>query len=826
MTANVLESILCASLILYFSEDFQNFKRVREVTALIAGALLINGLTACIGAGTSFLFRGASFREEWWTWYSSDSLGILLVAPFIVSFITVSKKTLSRLTIKRFLEALIYIIIWIVVIYLVFYPTPISKHFDFQPYYLVAVLALPAIRFGIRGITLVLILLFIFAIFSPAILNGPSPWALSDKPDNLAGRLVEMQFFIEFLAIVGYLLATGFQNLMRTEKLLKGNNEQLLAAKIRAEESEKNLLMKNEEYEALNEELRQSNDELVVAKNKSEENYIKYSSLFENSRDGIVLVHFDGGIISCNRAFSKIVGYTEAELQKMSFYQLTPEKWHQWERTEIVEKQLMANGFSETYEKEYIHKNGKVFPIELTAYVIEKTEEEKIEMWGVVRDISELKAFQQEIIAAKEKAEKSEKRYRTAQEVGHVGSWEYDIENNIFWGSDEAKRIYGFDLNTENFSAEEVMTRVQERASVDQALIDLIQENKPYNIVFDIIPKNSTVKKTIHSVAELIRDENGQPLKVTGVLHDITEQNKAERELIAAKEKAEESDTLKTIFLQNMSHEIRTPMNAICGFSKMLDNPKLSGEKRQNFVSIIINSSNQLLSIISDILAISAIETKQEKVNLQEVRINDVVADLLAIFKNQAAAKSISFGTKQTLSDKESEIYADKTKITQILSNLIGNALKFTHQGFIEFGYSVVGTSRDLSVPKSGDLSELNEIQFYVKDSGIGIQPEMQEKIFERFRQADINIQQNYGGTGLGLSISQGFAELMGGRIWVESESGKGSTFYFTIPYNPVFENKKIRNPEKFEKNDSRKIILVAEDDDYNYLYLEEVLKT
>jgi len=293
----------------------------------------------------------------------------------------------------------------------------------------------------------------------------------------------------------------------------------------------------------------------------------------------------------------------------------------------------------------------------------------------------------------------------------------------------------------------------------------------------------------------------------------ITQRKNMELELKAAKEKAEESDRLKTAFLQNMSHEIRTPMNAICGFSGQLNRPDLSDEKRKSFVSIIQNSSHQLLSIVTDILTISSLETKQEKLNISKVCINNVIVELLSVFKQQSINQNISLYAKKELNDLQSEILTDKTKITQILTNLLTNALKFTHEGYIEFGYTVVQQQNGVSP---------QELQFYVKDSGIGIKPELHEIIFERFRQADKSIQMNYGGTGLGLSISKGLTELCGGKIWVQSEPTKGATFYFTIPYEPVNEIDKSVAPTN--QNNNFKTVLVAEDEEYNFLLIEEYL--
>jgi PAS domain S-box-containing protein len=297
------------------------------------------------------------------------------------------------------------------------------------------------------------------------------------------------------------------------------------------------------------------------------------------------------------------------------------------------------------------------------------------------------------------------------------------------------------------------------------------------------------------------------------IIHDITAGKQIEEELlrshqqlIKAKEKAEESDNLKTAFLQNMSHEIRTPMNAIIGFSNMIEKPDLSPEKRKIFTTIIVNSTRQLLSVVNNILTISSVDTKQETISIKSVCINHIIANLLEFFKAQAFSQNISLYSKKPLSDRQSEIYTDGTKVTQILTNLITNALKFTPNGFIEFGY----------------ILKEKQLEFYVKDSGIGIKTKMQKKIFERFRQADGDITRKYGGTGLGLAISKGFVELLGGKLRVQSKIKKGSTFYFTIPYKPVQESGVVSFPAN--QNGNTATILIAEDEEYNYLLLEEII--
>jgi len=266
------------------------------------------------------------------------------------------------------------------------------------------------------------------------------------------------------------------------------------------------------------------------------------------------------------------------------------------------------------------------------------------------------------------------------------------------------------------------------------------------------------------------KDEQGNTTYHEGILRDVTKRKSMEDELIKAKENAELSDRLKTAFLQNISHEIRTPMNAICGFSKILNTPDLSHEEIYNYTCIVQSNIDQLLSIINDIITISSIETHQEKLDVQPTSLNDTMNEMFNLFNDRFQERNCTLTVEKTLNNKQTFIYTDGIKLSHILNNLISNALKYTENGTVNFGYRL----KD------------KEIEFFVKDTGVGIFPEMQDKIFDHFRKANNGHFFSLSGTGLGLSISKGFVELLGGKIWVESEVGKGSVFYFTIPYNPA----------------------------------------
>jgi PAS domain S-box-containing protein len=297
---------------------------------------------------------------------------------------------------------------------------------------------------------------------------------------------------------------------------------------------------------------------------------------------------------------------------------------------------------------------------------------------------------------------------------------------------------------------------------------------------------------------------------VHSILHDITEKKRILSDLRAAKEKAEESDRLKTAFLHNISHEIRTPMNAIVGFTSLLESSGLSEETRKQYIDIVYQSSNQLLSIISDIVDISNIETGHTRISPGTVNINSVMKNLYDQYSFRAQLEDIDFHVHLGLDDDSSTITTDEIKLIQVISNLISNSFKFTKEGSINFGYKVTG----------------DYLQFYVKDSGIGIDKKDQERIFNRFYQVESPSFQKTGGTGLGLSISKAYVELMGGKIWTESKSGEGSTFYFILPFIEVTGNKVEKLPSLTENIEfgSGKLVLVAEDDDINFMLLNEIL--
>ncbi len=313
-----------------------------------------------------------------------------------------------------------------------------------------------------------------------------------------------------------------------------------------------------------------------------------------------------------------------------------------------------------------------------------------------------------------------------------------------------------------------------------------------------------------------IRDERGVITMIMGIFKDVSDLMQIENELKEAKEHAEESDRLKTSFLANMSHEIRTPMNGIIGFANLLRDPDLPEEKRELFLKHIDHSSNQLLNIIDDIIDISKIESGQLKISNKPVRINEILDEIYSSFFHRIRGdapgqKLVDFKLKKGNNSNDFTIVTDDFRLSQIFNNLIGNAIKFTKEGHITFGYSI---------------KDHRHVEFFVSDSGIGIPHNKIRIIFDRFGQVNQERSLQPTGTGLGLPISKSLVDLMGGEMWVESEVGKGTTFFFTLPLvvkEPLEEARAMISNKTY--NWQNKQILVAEDEELNWFFVREMLK-
>ena len=423
-------------------------------------------------------------------------------------------------------------------------------------------------------------------------------------------------------------------------------------------------------------------------------------------------------------------------------------------------------------------------------------------------DISNRKESEVNLIKEKEKTERSELKFKGIFNRVADAIFSYDPDTfEIIEANAATSEMYGYDkdeligMSCLKFSAEieESIKNANKVEQQEESIVDLRRhKKKDGTLIF--------VQLQGHKIFV-----NNKPL-IFAVSHDITAIKKFEVELIKAKEHAEESDRLKTAFLANMSHEIRTPMNGILGFTNLLQEMDLNSDEQQQYLRIIEKSGHRMLNTINEIIDIAKIESGQMEVNISSVNINEILGDCYSFFLPEAAEKNIQLWQSNFLQNEESFIFTDKVKLHGIFTNLIKNAIKYTRVGLVELGY-VLNSSK-------------TELQFFVKDTGIGIPTDRQAAIFERFIQADIQDTMALQGSGLGLTISRAYIEMLGGKIWVESKENNGSTFYFTLPFNNVVALEINKNTTVVEKQNQIKglKILIVENDFFSTQLLTFIL--
>lgn len=422
-----------------------------------------------------------------------------------------------------------------------------------------------------------------------------------------------------------------------------------------------------------------------------------------------------------------------------------------------------------------------------------------------------IKVIEKELALHKEKL-------KISQSLVKIGFWQLNRSNKTILLTDEAMTILKLKGTKKNLKVREFceVSQKNERELINIELNNLIEKKSNLDIEFSLEQSNSEEPVTIRAIAKCSIESQHVPNTIMGIVQDISEQKNAEIALKKAKEKAEEADFLKSAFLANMSHEIRTPLNAILGFSRLLTSPALENEQRKEYSEYITSSANNLLNLIRDIIDVSKIEAGKIIVEKSKCLVNKILKELKFTYEREKINQSknhIDLILRSAVPDENFAIFTDPFRFHQILVNLIGNALKFIENGFIEFGY-VINSNKHL--------------QFYVKDTGIGIPKDKIGLIFSRFGQIIDKKIKNPGGTGLGLSITKHLVERLGGKIWVETEEGKGTTFYFTLPFEQLKSAENIQETiyENHEKIDIKEVsVLAVEDDPINMILLEDTLK-
>jgi len=541
---------------------------------------------------------------------------------------------------------------------------------------------------------------------------------------------------------------------------------------------------------------------------------IRYRRLFETAKDGILILDAETGmIVDVNPFLIDLLGYSKENFIEKRIWELG------------FFKDIVGNKdkFLELQQKEYVRYEE--LPLETA-----DRRRINVEFISNVYLVDEKKVIQCNIrdITQRKRTEESLSESRQIIE-GIINS----IPVRVFWKDKNlvflgCNKLFALDAGFNN-PAEIIGKNDFQMGWHDQAElyrsedIKVIDDGKPRLFIEE--PQTTPEGKIITLLTSKVPllNVNGEISGVLGTYIDITDRKLAEKELIKAKEKAEESDRLKSAFLANMSHEIRTPMNGILGFTELLKEPNLSGEEQQKYIGIIEKSGARMLNIINDIISISRIESGQVEISMAVTDINELIGFLFNFFKQETEQKKLQFTFNSSLSLKESIIKTDREKVYAVLTNLLKNAIKFTNEGSIEIGCEKKGSC----------------LEFYVTDTGSGVSLEQKEYIFERFRQGSESLNRNYEGAGLGLAISKAYIEMLGGEIWVENNAGllpkngdplkRGSTFYFTIPINPGKEakfNPKITIPGRVLENQIRKLkILIVENDEYSEMFLSKIIE-
>lgn len=525
-----------------------------------------------------------------------------------------------------------------------------------------------------------------------------------------------------------------------------------------------------------------------IAENKLNAKTIELDRYFTSSLDLLCIADTEGYFRRLNPEWENTLGYPLSELEGKKFIDFVhPDDL---DKTLAAIQELTYSREVHSFENRYRCYDGSYRWIEWRSYP------EGNKIYAVARDITEkVKA----VNALKESEERYHTFINTMSDIAFVkdDNDRYIIANtvlSVFLNKNIDDILDKTDYDLMDSKHADICKASDEKA-----------KNSDSIVVTEEIFDNRILESTKFKIA-LKDNKTG----IGGIIRDITSRKKAEEEIVAAKQKAEESDRLKSAFLANMSHEIRTPLNGIIGFSDLLKDPELTEDDKIEYVGIIKKSSARLMNLVNDLISISKIETGQMEIKTTKFNLNKLISDLHVFFKPQTDQKGIELHYTSELADNESNIISDDQKIYQVLTNLLNNALRFTDQGKIEFGYRI----------------NQNEIVFFVSDTGIGINTQVRELIFERFRQGDLSYTKMHEGAGLGLSISKGFVELLKGRIWLESNEGKGSTFYFTIPYNRLSDTSTPykKQPQYVSKNLSNKTFLIVEDDDVNYLLIKRII--
>lgn len=520
---------------------------------------------------------------------------------------------------------------------------------------------------------------------------------------------------------------------------------------------------------------------------QAKKTFLRLASIVETSSDAIISKNFDSIILSWNKGAELTFGYTADEAIGRHISILFPPN-HIDREAQIIEKTKRGE-YLKNFETVRLRKDGVEIPVSLTASPVKNDNGEIIGISTIMHDITERQRVLEEL-------KRNEMLLAEAQQIARLGSWEWDIKTNKVRWSDEEYRIFGYQPQEFEPTFEIYMERVHpdDRELVTNNVEKALREKQFQSLEHRIVRPDGAVR-TLHTDGKVLLDKDGQPIALKGIGQDITENKQLQEELKQARDAALESARMKSEFLANMSHEIRTPMNGVIGMTGLLLDTELDGEQR-SYVETVRESADALLTVINDILDFSKIEAGKLHFETEDFDLRDVVESTIELLAENAQAKGVELGSYVD-SDVMTLVRGDAGRIRQVLTNLVGNAVKFTERGEVA-----------VCVKKKREDDTHLKVRFNVTDTGIGISEESQRKLFRAFVQADGSSSRKYGGTGLGLAISKQLINLMGGRIGVKSEPGKGSTFWFTVRLEKQTEEPKTMSVPEVDLHGLRVLIV------------------
>ena len=499
-----------------------------------------------------------------------------------------------------------------------------------------------------------------------------------------------------------------------------------------------------------------------ITQRKQTEHSLRLSQFtLESASEAVYWIRPDSSFFYCNEAASRMLGYDKEELLRLSVIDLDGDCDRDYWKKHFA--QLKAHGHM-LLERQHRARDGRLIPVEVSVHYIQFEGEEYD--CAIVRDISERQAVQAQLRQRMQLLE-------SAQAAAQLGYYVTDLEKGRWVGSPMLNDIMGideaFDHTVENWS---LLVHPDERHQAYREYQHAVQHQELLHHEYRIVrPRDgNTIWVDARGMFEY---ESGRPVRLIGTVMDITERKRRELELRQARDAAEAASIAKTQFLAHMSHEIRTPMNGVLGMAQLLERESLTPDQR-DMVSHIRASGKSLLSILNDILDLSKIEAGELTIERQPFDLNQSLAHIDSICRVAAGAKDIDLQL-HVAPGLAGHWQGDALRLEQVLFNLVGNAIKFTEQG------KVVIVARPMTLAGAA-----SRVRFEVTDTGIGIDPDCQSRLFAPFTQGDASMSRRFGGTGLGLAISKRLVEMMGGEIGVESSLGVGSTFWFELPLAPV----------------------------------------